>query len=156
MTIRDAGVDVLPQLWSVHRLEKEVLEIKLNQSIGVRPRLREHKLEFIPTTLHERGARFWAYADPIERRRTGLRPVRLYRDGKITRMKRVDQRLIQLKKWLSAGADDESIRIDHVVLKPYGFHMIDELGWAGELPAVDAVGSDEISIAELTDSPFAI
>src|SRR5579872_2118835 len=81
-----------------------MLKIELLVQFRTRPLLRENKFQFISGTKFEFHLGFGANTYPINVRTCCLRPIGFDRDLESHSMERVDQRLVQLQKWLPAGA----------------------------------------------------
>ena len=106
-TVRDGAPRILGHHRSVHRLQKEVIELERFKSLGRRIRLRVYELELIPVRQHELRGRLGAHAYPIETRGSVLGPVRL--DGNLESrcVKRANRLVIELQEWLASRTHNE-------------------------------------------------
>src|SRR4051794_26756306 len=100
-TVRDGQPSILVDDGSVHRLEKEVLELERCESFGWRVGLREHELELISLREYERCVGFRTDAHPIEASWRRLRAVRFHGDLEAGSVERTDCRVVQLQQWFT-------------------------------------------------------
>ena len=101
----ESDAHILVARRTVHRLQNEMLELKRAERFWVEADLRKHKLEFEACTDDDVSAGFRAYAHPVDTARNGKRPVRFDRNLETARMQLLNERLVELKQWLTASAD---------------------------------------------------
>ena len=111
---------VLLALRSVHRLEQQAREAEFLEQFRGRTLLREDKLEFVAAGQFQRCARLRADADPVQSRGSVLSAVGLDSYLEPRRVQGLDGGLVELQKWLAAGADDERARPRMVCAVPRG------------------------------------
>lgn len=136
---------------SIHRLQKEPLEIEPFELLRFRAGLRKNELQFVAGFDHEFSAGLRADTDPIDTRRRKESPVRFDRDFKAAPVKLIDERLIHLQERLAARADNHAARARRGRRRPGGRNLIRQLRRRRKLPSTGTVGSHEIRIAELAD-----
>jgi hypothetical protein len=93
----DCFARVRPQLRTVHRLKKKVVECERGELIGIESLLWEDELQLVAVTKHELRARFRTHAYPIDSGRRFLRAVRLDGDSESGGVQRVDGCSIELQ-----------------------------------------------------------
>src|SRR5882724_3980929 len=144
-TIVNRARGVLDHIGSVHRLQREALEGKIDKGLGRCIRLRINQLEFMTSPYHEVSAGFRANANPVHALGRLDRPVGLDADFEITGMQRIDEGLIHLQQWLAAGQYRVTVYAGSGPLRGDG---IGELRGRGIAAAQRSVGSDKIGVAK--------
>src|SRR5262245_2654466 len=78
--VGDGGCGILGNIGSVHRLQRESLEVEIDECFGRGSGLRIDKLQLVAMMNHEFASRLGADANPIESLRGRDRAVGLDRD----------------------------------------------------------------------------
>src|ERR1700688_529926 len=94
---------------TIHRLEKEILEIEVLIHFRRRTNLWEDKFEFMPGSKLEFGLCFGTNADPVDVSACRLGSVGLNRNLKTNPMKGIDQGLVQLQERFAPGTDHKRL-----------------------------------------------
>src|SRR4051812_28508280 len=97
-------------IWSIHRLQEEVLESEILKHVGTSSLLRKDELQFIPRSQRKFRPGFRAHADPVKIGRRGFRAVRLNSHLETLGVKGVHKEFVQLQQGLASGTDDKSVR----------------------------------------------
>src|SRR5260370_2470576 len=149
-TIVDRARGVLDHIGSVHRLQREALEGKIDKGLGRCIRLRINQLEFMSSPYHEVGAGFGADANPVHALGWIDRAIGLDADFEPSGMQRIDEGLIHLQQWLAAGQYRVTVYARSGPLRGDG---IGELRGCGIAAAKRTVGSDKIGVAKPARRP---
>jgi hypothetical protein len=150
--ILDGPARILCQRRPVHRLKREVAEVQVLETFGLRLRLhlRIHKLELVAARQHKWRIRLRTYADPVNSRRSELRSVRLDGDLETLRVERPHKALVELQERLTAGTHNVGMRVMREVARPQRRNVRSEFLGCAKLAAIIA-DTEEIRIAKLTD-----
>ena len=100
--VADREARVFLEVWAIHRLEEEVVELQTFEVHGIQRRLGKDELELVPPPHHEIGPRLRADTDPIDSVGHGQGPVGLDRDLEVQSMESINEISVQLEQWLSA------------------------------------------------------
>src|SRR5438067_11295354 len=100
LAVRDGLDGVGVELRSVHRLQKEMREVKALVALGFATCLPEDELQLVASRDDEVGLGLRAHADPIDAVGYGQRAVRLDGDLEAAVMQRVDERRVELQQRL--------------------------------------------------------
>lgn len=84
--IQDGKRGVLGTFRTIHRLQEEMLERKALKTLRLSACLPKYELQLVAALHDERGARFGAYAHPINSLGHGLSTVRFDGDAKTASM----------------------------------------------------------------------
>src|SRR5882672_6779006 len=144
-TIVDRACGVLDHIRSVHRLQREALEGKIDKGLWRCIRLRINQLEFMTSAYHEVCAGFGADANPVHALGWLDRAIGLDADFETTAMQRIDKGLVHLQQWLAASQYRVMVCAGSGPLRGNG---IGELPGRGIATAQRAVGSDKIGVAK--------
>src|SRR5215510_1148310 len=101
--IVDGTRGVLRHVRSVHRLQRETLEVEAAKFFRLRAGLRIDQLQLMPALEQELCASLRADADPVHAVGRNNRAVGLDGHREAARMQRIDQRLIDLQERLTSG-----------------------------------------------------
>src|SRR4051812_13081548 len=112
-----------------------------------------YELELIAVEQPQRRVRLGADTDPVDARGRQLRSVRLDGDLESARVKRVDQRFIELEQRLAAGANHERLPIGR--RRPRRRNPGGEVMCACEPSSIRA-DADEVRIAELAHGAMTV
>src|SRR6266700_4607319 len=144
----DSTLRVRRAVWPIHWLQEKMSKRELFKSRWVGIRLRKHKLQFMPASLHQVRSGFRTHADPVDPRWCLNRPICLHRNPKVARMQGFNQRRIQLKQRLAAGANHKPFSLI-TALRPLARHRIRQRLGRLELPSARPIGTHKVRIAEL-------
>src|SRR5712664_1414929 len=144
-TIVDRARGVLDHIRSVHRLQREALEGKIDKGLWRCIRLRINQLEFMTSAYHEVCAGFGADANPVHAPGWIDRSIGLDADFETTAMQRIDKGLVHLQQRLAASQYRVTVCAGSGPLRGNG---IGELPGRGIAAAQRAVGSDKIGVAK--------
>jgi len=106
--ILEGGLRVGVAEGAVHGLQEKVAELERLELGRVGTGLRINQLQLVAGALHERGAGFGADAGPVDAGRSRDGSVGFDSNLKAAGVKSVDERGVELKQRLTAGADHES------------------------------------------------
>ena len=129
--------------------EDHVVERQPGQRGQVQPVLRHHHRQLLPAGEQQRSAGLGAHADPVQPFGGGDRAVGLHRDLEALRMQRVDQGRVQLQQRLATRDHDEALAL--LTGRRVGPERGDARGQGlrrVELAAAQAIGADEVGVAE--------
>src|SRR6476469_703514 len=155
-TVGECELRIALAVGSVHRLQKDLLEVETGEALRLAALLRVDELELVPVRQHEWRAHLGTHADPVDTIGGKLRAIRLHRDLESVRVKCEHGSRVQLKERLAAGADDELARARRDVRRPLlGDRTRQRVGRV-ELSAARSVDADEVRVAELARRVCAI
>src|SRR5947209_12463817 len=107
--VRNGAGGVLDKLRVMHGLERKALEGKRLEQLGRRAGLREHEFQLVTGSYSKLGTGLGADANPVQSTRRLDGAVRFHRDRESARMQRLDQRIVYLQQWFTAGENDKAI-----------------------------------------------
>jgi hypothetical protein len=149
----DRARGVLDHIRSVHRLQRETLEIEIGKGLGRGIRLRINQLEFMTSPYHEIGAGFRADANPVHAVGRLDRAVGLDADFEAPHVQRLDQGRIHLQQRFAAGQHHVAVG---ALSGPLRGDAIRKLLGRGVAAAERAVGPDKIGVAKTARRGVAI
>lgn len=135
--------------WSVHGLQKEVLERKRTVPVRLGPFLRVNEFEFV-TGLHDQfGMCFRTDADPVHPFGNLKSPICLDRDFELVVMQGINECFIQLQEWFASGTNDKTVAagLPWPLFRDGISHGI----CVSEFVPALSVNTNEIGVAELAD-----
>ena len=151
-TISDCLTDVLDQIRSIHRLQREMPKGQVLKNLRLRLRfdLWVHELQLIARQQLEWSVCLRAHANPIDARRRRSRAVGLYDDLESLGMERGCQRLVDLQERFAPCADDIRLRGRTILARP---GLSDALRQRDRRNEFSTIGTDphKIRVAELAD-----
>jgi hypothetical protein len=130
-----------------------VLELQVLETFRGRCRLGVDQLELLAGDLGELRACFRAYANPINSRRCGDRPIGFYSDGEAVSMNGFDKWLIELEEGFAARENDIAAIWPSA---PGAKNGIGEFDRRSEGTPTHSVGANKFRITKSTDGRCAV
>ena len=151
--VGDGVAGVVGESRSVHRLEKEILEVEVLEQRRIEIRLRKNELELAAACLNQGGPRFWADTNPVQTCWCWLSAVCLDSNREPSLVQGIDRRVVELEQRFATGANDEALVL--FVDRPSRGNRRSEVAGGRKLAAVGP-DSNKIGITEVADCGCAI
>jgi hypothetical protein len=135
--------------WSVHGLQKEVLEHKRTVPVRFGTFLRVDEFEFVTGVHDQLGTCFRTDADPVHALRNLKGPICLDGNFELVVMQGVNECLIQLQEWFASCTDHKTVAAG--LLWPFFRDGISHRVCVREFVPALSVNTNEIGVAELAD-----
>jgi len=139
---------VLLEVRAGQRLETKMIELQVEVRAGIDSHLRKDKLELVPPSQSEIRSSFGADANPVDPFWGGQGSIGLNGDFESGSVKGIEQRLIELKEGLAAGANGKGTCGRGIRPEAPGApgHLL-----SGEGSPARAIGSHEVRITDGTE-----
>ncbi len=155
-TVLQARVGIALPIRTIQRLQEKLLKIESGKQLRLRTGLGKNEFEFPAMRENECRASFGTDTDPIDTRWRQQCAICLNGDFKTFCMQGVNKRSIKLEQWFAAGTHHKRNTLRGPPGRPGGSDSHRQLTGGRETPAPGAVRTNEIGIAELTDSRSAV